>query len=205
MTGVDMTFDTGRDLAAFRELAVAQLYRAGREALAETEVEAALRHLTRGIFDLLGDRRAQERPGALKAGERQFFVSGIFLVEPQETGHRLVAENGFPPEQHRLHIPIDIAHPGWVWKNRSPLILANTDDDRGFAQILKTARMGSALYGPMLWRGRMLGQLIMAAQARHTFRQDDLDVLLGFAQLATAVLMAMDGSAFAHRAVREGG
>ena len=191
----------GRDLATFRERAVQALYEAGKAANAEPAAEAALAILTRGAFDLLGDRRAHERAGALKPGERQFFVSGVFLVEPRETGHRLVAQHGFPPEQHRLHIPLDIAHPGWVYRNRVPLILANTDDDPNFAQILKTARMGSALYGPMLYEGRMLGQFIMAAQARHTFGHPDLEVLLAFAQLAAALHVAKDGDAFLRGAV----
>ena len=192
-----------RELAAFRERAMLALYEAGAAANVEADCEAALSILTRGAFDLLGDRGAHERPGALKDGERQFFVAGIFLVEPGEAGHRLVAQHGFPPEQPRLHIDLDVAHAGWVYRHRSPLILANTDEDKGFKQILKTARMGSAMYGPMLHEGRMLGQFIMAAQARNTFGQPDLDVLLVFAQLATAIYAAKAGDAFLARAMED--
>ena len=35
-------------------------------------------------------------------------------------------------------------------------------------QYLKTSRMGSSIYAPLLWKGRFVGQLIMASQARNT-------------------------------------
>jgi signal transduction protein with GAF and PtsI domain len=107
-----------------------------------------------------------------------------------------VAEHGFPPEQHRLRIPVDLGHPGWVAEHRRPLILANTDDDPDFRQILETARMGSALYGPMLWRGRMLGQLVTASQARNTYAAADLEILVCSAHVAAAVFVAHGGPAF---------
>ncbi|HZD53977.1 MAG TPA: GAF domain-containing protein [Woeseiaceae bacterium] len=182
-----------RDIELFHRTAFARMAEAGERACNAPDAEASLSGITEVLFEILGDRNAHERPGALKEGERQFFVSGIFLVLPNESGHLLVAENGFPPEQHRLRIPIVIAHPGWVYRNRVPLILANTDEHAGFAQILKTARMGSALYGPMLWQGQMVGQLVMAAQARNTFSEIDLEVLVAYTQLATAAFVASEG------------
>lgn len=185
-----------RDHHALRQLALERLGDVGRQASEAQDVEAALRVATHTTFDLLGDRQAHLRPGALKAGERQFFVSGIFLVTPEVDGHLLVAQHGFPPEQHRLRIPIDTGHPGWVYQHQQPLLLANTDAHADFKQILQTARMGSAIYGPMLWRGRMVGQLLTAAQARHTFEPVDLEILVAFAQLASALYQAHDGEAF---------
>ena len=132
----------------------------------------------------------------MKDGEHQFFVSGFFLVSPDRQSHILVAEHGFPPAQHRLTIPIALGHPGWVYNHLKPLILANTDQHPDFERILKSARMGSALYGPMIWRGRMIGQLITAAQARDTFEAADLEILVLAARAATAVYMALDGPAF---------
>ena len=78
-------------------------------------------------------------------------------MTPDRQHHLLVAEHGFPPEQHRLRIPLDLGHPGWVVQRQRPLVLANTDEAQDFRQILKTARMGSVLFGPMFWRGQMLG------------------------------------------------
>ena len=179
-----------------RRQALERLGEVGLTACQAAHVDVALQHVTRATFDLLGDREAHLRPGALKAGEQQFFVSGIFLVTPEADSHLLIAEYGFPPEQHRLRIPIDTGHPGWVYQHRQALILANTDDHADFKQILKTSRMGSAIYAPMFWRGELVGQVITAAQARHTFEPADLEVLVAFAHLASALYAAHDGAGF---------
>jgi len=187
-----------RDLADLRDRAIQCLGEIGELACNATEAESALQLVTRAVFDLLGDRQAHRRAGALKPGERQFFVSGIFLLALAADSHILTAEHGFPPEQHRLRIPIDTGHPGWVYRHQRPLLLANTDAHADFQQILKTSRMGSALYGPMFQRGQMIGQLIMAAQARHTFEQTDLDILVAFAHFAATLYAAHDGTALWH-------
>ena len=185
-----------RDLDRFREITEPALVEAG-EALVEAQsLEEAFSILTRSARDCLGDREARARPGALKAGEHQFFVSGVFMVRPGARGHVLVAEHGFPPEQHRLRIPIDIGHPGRVWAEQKPLLLANTDDHDDFKQILQTARMGSALYAPLFQRRNMVGQIIAAAQARNTFEFADLEVLCGFATFASLAYVAHDGAKF---------
>jgi hypothetical protein len=56
--------------------------------------------------------------------------------------------------------------------------------------------MGSAVLSPMIWQGQFLGQLFMAAQARHTFDDPDLEVLVAFSRLATAVWVALNGPAW---------
>ena len=76
------------------------------------------------------------------------------------------------------------------------MVLANTDESPDFRPILTTARMGSGVFGPMGWRGQMLGQLITAAQARHIYSALDLDILMGFAHVATAVYIAHGGPAW---------
>jgi hypothetical protein len=182
-----------RDVHALRVLALARLAEATRAANASPDVESALRHLTAGTQEVLGDKEAHLHPGGLRAGERQFTNSGIFLITPDRQFNLLVAEHGFPPEQHRLRIPIDFGHPGQVVRYQRPLVLANTDESPDFRQILKTARMGSAMFGPMSWRGQMLGQILTAAQARYTYSALDLDIFMGFAHVAAAVYIAHGG------------
>ena len=172
------------------------LGRATHAGLAASGPEEALRHITALGPLLLGDREAELRPGALKPGERQFTVSGAFLVTPDRRHNVLLAEHGFPPEQHRLRIDIALAHPGWVVEHRRPLLLANTDLDPDFKQILKTARMGSAVYAPMTWKGTLIGQLVLASQARATYAEPDLHALVTFAGVATALWQAHDGAGF---------
>ncbi len=63
---------------------VAALAGATRAANAAAGPEAALAELTRALPPLLGDREAHRPPGALKAGERQFSVCGVFLLTPDQ-------------------------------------------------------------------------------------------------------------------------
>jgi len=170
-----------------------EVARAAQAAADAADAEAALREIVHAALRITGDGSAHERPGSLKPGERHFMISGIFMVSPDKTSHLLIADWGFPKDQHRLTIPLDTAHPGWVWKNQQPLILENTDDHSDFKQILKTARMGSALYAPMIWQGDFIGHLIAAAQARNTYAPRDLVRLEALAALAAAAYMANDG------------
>ena len=184
---------TERDVHALRAGALATLAEATRAANSAPDVESALRYLTAATQEVLGDKEAHLRPGALRAGERQFMVSCIFLITADRQHNLLVAEHGFPPEQHRLRIPLDFGPPGWVVQHQHPRIIANTDEAPDFRQILKTSHMGSTLYGPMFWRGEMRGQVLTAAQARNTYGPIDLDIFMSFAHVAAAVYIAHDG------------
>ncbi len=170
--------------------------RAAQAATNAPDAEAAVRETVHAALRITGDNTAYEKPGALKPGERHFCVGGAFMVSPDNLSHFLIAEWGFPEEQHRLHYPLDTGHPGWVWKNEQALILENTDDHGDFKQILKTARMGSAIYAPMIWQGGFIGHLFTAAQARNTFSPPDLVRLRALAAVATAAYMAHGGPEF---------
>jgi GAF domain-containing protein len=184
---------TERAVHALRAEALAALAAATQAANSAPDVERALRYLTAATQEALGDKEAHLRPGGLRAGEHQCTDAGILLITPDRQHHLLVAEHGFPPAQHRLRIPIDLGHPGWVAQHQRPLALANTDEAPDFRQMLKTARMSSALFGPMVWRGQMLGRVLTAAQARHTSGPIDLDIFMGCAHVAAAVSMAHGG------------
>ena len=157
------------------------------------EALAALAGATQGVLE---EKKAHRRPGRLSTGAHQCGVSGILLLTPNRPHTLLVAEHGLPPAQHRLRIPLDLGHPGWVAQHQCPLVLANTDEAVDFRQILKTSHMGSALFGPMVWGGQMLGQVLTAAQARHTYGPIDLDIFMGFAHVAAAVYIAHGGPAW---------
>lgn len=176
--------------------ALAMVDAAGEEALNAAGPEEAINALTRAYIDLLGDREAHLKPDALKPGEKQYFISGSFFVTPDKRYHMLVGSVGFPAEQKRLMVPIDGGHPGWVYANRSKLILKNTDDHQAFRQYLKTSRMGSTIFAPIIWKGEFLGQIVMAAQARHTMRDDDLAVLVACSRVAAGAWVAQGGPAW---------
>jgi GAF domain-containing protein len=171
---------------------LAYIAAAGREANQAADAEAAIHAIMRRASEL-GDHEAHTRPGSLDPGQNQFFVSGGFMITPDREFLMLVGNTGFPAEQKRLMVPIDGGNPGWVVKNRQSLVLPNTDDDRSFRQYLKTSRMGSALYAPLLWQGDMLGLILVAAQARNTFSAADLAILDALAPLAAASWVALGG------------
>ncbi len=176
--------------------ALAMIDSAGEAALNAPAPEPAIRAIAAGCYGLLGDREAHLKPGALKPGEQQFFVAGAFFVSPDTRYHMLVGSINFPREQERLLVPIDGGHPGWVYAHRSRLILKNTDEHGGFRQYLKTSRMGSTIFAPIVWDGAFLGQLIMAAQARYTMRDEDLEVLVACSRVAAGVWVAKGGPAW---------
>ena len=136
----------------------------------------------------LGDMRASENPGSLKNDEQQFTVAGFFMHLKDDQKSVLLAETGFPAEQHRLSIPDNLGHPGWVVKNEKPLLLANTDEHSNFEQILKTARMGSAMYSPLTLDGKFVGQFITASQARNTYDFEDFIIHQTIAKCASLVI-----------------
>jgi hypothetical protein len=176
--------------------ALAMMEQAGQACLDAAGPEEAMRVLAQACWDTLGDREAHLRPGALRDGERQFFVAGVFIVTPDERSHMLVGNVGFPTEQERLLVPIDGGHPGQVYATRSKLLLKNTDDHATFKQYLKTARMGSTVFGPMIFKGKFHGQLIMAAQARHTMDEEDLAIIVALSRIAAGAWVAHGGPAW---------
>lgn len=185
-----------RDWQRLGAEALAHLRTLGEAGCAAAGPEEALRPITAFLPTFLGDHEAANRSGALRPGERQFFVCGCFMVSPDGTENWLIAETGFPPEQHRLRVPMGHGHPGWVVAHRQRLIIPNTDLNTEFKQILKTARMGSALYAPLYRGGRLFGQLVVAAQARDTYQEGDLDILSAFAPLVSALFISHGGEAW---------
>ena len=171
-----------------------QLGQLMKYAQTENAVETILKAFSTAAMKTLGDQSAAKIPGNLKANEYQFSVAGFFLHIPERKESCLVAEQGFPVEQHRLCIPDDVGHPGWVVKHKKPLLLSNTDEHSDFKQILKSARMGSAMYSPMFSSGTFIGQFITASQARQTYRIQDHEIHQVYTSCANLVFNAQNGS-----------
>ena len=165
-----------------------------RQASGTTDIEGSLAILTAAARSLLGNRSAASLEGALKPGERDYRVSGVFLIAPDRRHNVLVANQGFPPEQRRLSIPIAWNHPGRVVATERTLLLENTDDHEDFRQFLKTSKMGSSLYAPIFTGEGMIGQIVVAAQARWTYSPGDIPPLLGLATAAALVWESKGGN-----------
>ena len=63
-----------------------------------------------------------------------------------------------------------------------------TDEHSNFEQILKTARMGSAMYSPLTLDGKFVGQFITASQARNTYDFEDFIIHQTIAKCASLVI-----------------
>ena len=188
---VDSMVSNSKKLGSIHLEQLAQLM---KYAQTENDVETILKAFSTAAMKTLGDPSAAKIPGNLKANEYQFSVAGFFLHIPKTKESCLVAEQGFPMEQHRLCIPDDVGHPGWVVKHKKPLLLSNTDEHSDFKQILKSARMGSAMYSPMFSSGTFIGQFITASQARQTYRIQDHEIHQVYTSCANLVFNALNGS-----------
>ena len=165
--------------------------RAGAAAASASGPETALRALLTPLHGELGRR---EGAFDLPEGVSQFFVAGAFMVTPDAAWHMLTGSIGFPEEQQRLMIPIGGGHPGRVRASGQPLHLPDTEAQPGsFKQYLKTARMGSAIYAPMIWQGRFLGQIVLAARARGTLSEEDFAIMRAAAPVAAMAWIAQGG------------
>lgn len=153
----------------------------------------AFHSITSRLLEVVGDKTAHEKPGALLPGETQFSVSGVFLLSPDRKHHVLTASVNFPEHQRRLKIDVSYPPMQQVMQNGKPLLIANTDESDIFLQYLETSRMGSVIYVPLLWRGEFFGQLVAAAQARNTFRAEDVKIMSVFAWITSLLWIACDG------------
>ena len=189
-----------KDLGYFEHV-MRSLQQAAEASRGETDAEAAVAHITRIARDVLGDPDSAKGPGALRPGERDIKVSGIFFAAPKRDHLLLFADHGFPAEQRYHRIGITDSRPGHTVRTGEPVVLPNTDNDTMFRQILKTARMGSALYAPVVWQAQVLGMLNIAAQARNTYDATDLKIALLFANLTAATWVALDGPHYLARVV----
>lgn len=158
--------------------------------------EQAFSKLTKAAVDFIGDANAADRQGALKEGEFDYRVSGIFLISPDRIYNVLVANQGFPPEQRRLSIPITWNNPGQVVADERLILLENTDEHREFRQFLKTSKMGSSVYVPIFSEGKMIGQIVAASQARWTYSSADLAPMIALSGLAALAWEMTRGDAW---------
>lgn len=170
--------------------AVAQAIAAAKAA---DSPEAVVQASMAVMWSHLGDRSAHLVPGALGPDQHQFFVAGAFFVTPGRLQQMLVGNTGFPPDQKRLLIPIDGGHPGQVIAKATPLLLEDTRKHTEFRQYLRTARMGSAVYAPLIWDDAAQGLLIVAAQAAGTMRQQDLAAIVELAPTVVGEWCARGG------------
>lgn len=176
--------------------AIAALDEAIAASRAESDPEAAVRHFTTATRAVLGDPDAPARPGALKPGETQFVVSGVFFIAPTRDHMILFADNF---GQRHARISVTDSRPGHTVQTRTAAVVPNTDEDKIFRQILSSGRVGCSIYVPVMWRQQVIGMFNTAAQARYMFDETDMQVQKLFASAAAASWMALGGPALVER------
>ena len=165
------------------------------------DAEAALRAVGEAGLTRIGDPDAASKPGGLKPGEVERTITAFFLILPGREKMVLLGEQGWPEEQHRMIASTDNGRPGWVVATGKSCVCVNTDEDGLFTQILKTARMGSTIYAPLLWKGETLGLINFASQARYTYAESDLPIVETLGLMAATAWMAHGGPDFLSRAI----
>ncbi len=178
---------------AYFDLVTRGFEQAAERCRAETDPELAIRHLTKATRALLGDPTAPSKPGALKPGETQFAVAGIFVVAPKRDHMILLADHGYPDSQRHARISTTDSRPGNTVQSGVPAVVPNTDVDPIFRQILSTGRVGCSMYVPMIWGNEVIGMFNTAAQARFMYDETDLRMQVLFANLAAATWIARGG------------
>ncbi|MFC5068541.1 GAF domain-containing protein [Flaviflagellibacter deserti] len=178
--------------ADFYERATNALHDANEAAWRETDPEQAVSHFTRTTRELLGDPDAPKKLGALKPGEKQFVVSGVFFIAPTRDHMILFADNF---QQRHARISVTDSRPGHTVQTKKAAVVQNTDNDTIFRQILSSGRVGCSIYVPVMWNGEVIGMFNTAAQARYMFDETDMRVQKIFAALAAGVWMGLGGPA----------
>ena len=154
--------------------------------------EKALNLITKFSFENLGNRIVANKKNNLKKGEKNQFACGSFILLDKKK-QILIAPQNYTPEQKYMLLKTNVGHPGWVIKNKSRLILSNTDKHKSFVRILKTFRAGSAIYAPILINNKLIGQIICASQARNVMEEIDLSALCVLSNLASIYWSKLDG------------
>ncbi len=191
MTQTSATAGTPRDTRI-----LAQLAQALERAAHAENAEQSLLQINQMLAENLGSPDAHKAPNALKEGEIQQFACGAFFLTPDASENVLIAPFNYHPDQAHMRIDATLGHPGWVVANDKSLLLPNTDLEPSFVKILQTFRAGSAIYAPIRWNGKFLGQIICAAQARNTMSETDLAILEVCAHVAGLIWTSRDGDAY---------
>ena len=184
-----MPIPTDRSLT---DTALDLLSRVTAMALDAEPVDGKLVRLLNEARACLG-RGPVDPPHARPSTDGNFTVATFFLFTPDRTELAIYLPQNFPPEQATLRIPAGYGHPGLVASTGEGLLLEDTRQHEGFVQILKTGRMGSAMFSPLRWAGEILGAMVNAAIQPGTYTRQDSRVHGILANLA-ALLLGVRGS-----------
>ncbi|PKQ37194.1 MAG: hypothetical protein CVT59_09045 [Actinobacteria bacterium HGW-Actinobacteria-1] len=96
------------------------------------------------------------------------------------------------PEMLRMEFRAGEDVPGEVFERREPVSVPDlSDSDSPLSRIAARQKLGSAVFVPLLARGRSIGVLAVFAQSRSAFTESDVELLRTF---ATQAALAIDNA-----------
>ena len=158
----------------------------------QSSFEKILNTITKFSYKNLGNRSKAKRKNNLKKKEKNQYACGSFILLNSKK-QILVAPQNYARNQRYMLLDTNVGHPGWVIKNKKKLILTNTDKHKSFVRILKTFRAGSAIYAPIIYKNKFIGQIICASQARNVMEEIDLSILCILSKLASRYWIKLNG------------
>lgn len=159
----------------------------------QTERIAALGDVVRGIVAITDPDKLMQHIWE----DLQYVVSfdqGIFYRYYAESERLVpVAWKGFT-EQEVAQIAARSLdrHPGWVARNKTPILAGDADADERVRYFRVTRRSASCLHVPALDGDRCLGVIGLGSKRKHAFSNDDLAVVATFADSVTVAMRNAD-------------
>ncbi len=107
----------------------------------------------------------------------------------QEHEQLVVAScDGVSDSEVNLSIPAAYGLTGRVLQEKASILIADTDSERDYRQLLESQRIRSAAYAPMKWREEVYGVAFAGSQQKEGFNENDLNLLTALSvQAALAI------------------
>jgi formate hydrogenlyase transcriptional activator len=116
----------------------------------------------------------------------EFELAGVCLHDPLKNIMSLRVWEGSHLSSDPVELPIEDTTAGWVWENQQPLAFADVQTESRFSTCLNIVRkMGihSFCELPLTTKQRRLGTLSLGSSQLNLYRERELRVLLGVAQM----------------------
>jgi len=83
-------------------------------------------------------------------------------------------------------------HPGWVARNKMPILAGDVDTDERVRYFRVTKRSASCIHVPVIDGARCLGVIGLGSKRKYAFSNDDLSVVTTFADSVTVAMRNAD-------------
>jgi HD-GYP domain-containing protein (c-di-GMP phosphodiesterase class II) len=111
-----------------------------------------------------------------------------FRLDQEKGSLNLAASYGLSEGESNLVIPADFGMAGKVLKTREAILLANTDQEPDYRQLLESQRIRSAIFAPLKWREEVYGVIFAGNQQKESLNENDCNLLSALAvQAALAI------------------